>query len=108
MADKKGSRLGTGLSALFGDANQIALVYPGDESDEDYARERALLESLGPWAGMDLPLTDDQKKQYLSQYAEYQDLEQRLGKSTKMTIAPVVKFYPADRKALEDLLAECR
>ena len=59
-------------------------------------------------AGMDLPLTDAQKELYLSQYAEYQSLEQRLGKSAKMTIAPVVKFYPADRKALEDLLAECR
>ena len=59
-------------------------------------------------AGMDLPLTDAQKELYLSQYAEYQNLEQRLGKSAKMTIAPVVKFYPADRKSLDDLLAECR
>ena len=25
-----------------------------------------------------------------------------------MAVAPVVKFYPADRKALDDLLAECR
>ena len=59
-------------------------------------------------AGMDLPLPDEQKKLLLSQYEEYKNLEKRLGKSAKMTIAPVVKFYPADRKALEDLLAECR
>ena len=34
------------LNRLFGNANQIALIYPGDESDEDYARERDLLERL--------------------------------------------------------------
>ena len=34
------------LSALFGNANQVALIYPGDDSDEDYARERALLDRL--------------------------------------------------------------
>lgn len=59
-------------------------------------------------AGMDLPLDDAQKEQYLSQYKEYTNLEKSLGQSARMTIAPVVKFYPADRKALEDLLAECR
>jgi len=58
-------------------------------------------------AGMDIPLTDEQKKQYISQYSEYKNLEKNLGKSAKMTIAPVVKFYPADRKALDDLLTEC-
>ena len=57
---------------------------------------------------MDLPMPDAQKQQILSQFAEYQNLEKSLGKSAKMTIAPVVKFYPADRKSLDDLLAECR
>jgi len=59
-------------------------------------------------AGMDLPLPDTQKEQILTQYTEYQALEKSLGKSAKITIAPVVKFYPADRKSLEDLLEECR
>lgn len=59
-------------------------------------------------AGLDLPLEEEQVKTYLSQYEEFKILEKRLGKTSRMTIAPVVKFYPADRKALEDLLAECR
>ena len=59
-------------------------------------------------AGLDLPLEDSQKETYLSQYEEFMILEKRLGKSARMAVAPVVKFYPADRKALEDLLAECR
>ncbi len=59
-------------------------------------------------AGMAMPLDEEQKRAYLSQYEEYCQLEKRLGQSARMTIAPVVKYYPADRKALEDLLAECR
>ena len=59
-------------------------------------------------AGVDIPLTDEQKQSYLEKYAEFMTLEKRLGKTARMTIAPVVKFYPADRKALEDLMAECR
>jgi RsiW-degrading membrane proteinase PrsW (M82 family) len=59
-------------------------------------------------AGLDLPLEDGVKEDYLSQYTEYRILEKRLSKSARMAIAPVVKFYPADRKSLEDLLAECR
>ena len=59
-------------------------------------------------AGLDLPLEEQQRQQYLSQYTEYGILEKRLTKSARMAIAPVVKFYPADRKSLEDLLAECR
>ena len=59
-------------------------------------------------AGMDLPIPDEKKEEYLSQYAEYNNLEKSLGKTAKITIAPVVKFYPADRKSLEDLLSECR
>ena len=58
--------------------------------------------------GMDFPLEEEQKESYLSQYKEYKQLEKNLGQSARMTIAPIVKFYPADRKSLEDLLAECR
>lgn len=59
-------------------------------------------------AGLDEPLEADSARSCLEQYAEYVQLEKRLGQSAKMTIGPVVKFYPADRKALDDLLAECR
>jgi hypothetical protein len=59
-------------------------------------------------AGLDLPLEEDRKTTLLSQFDEYLSLENRLGKSARMTIAPVVKIYPADRKSLEDLIAECR
>lgn len=59
-------------------------------------------------AGLTLPLEKEQVETYLSQFEEFKILEKGLGKSARMTIAPVVKFYPADRKALEDLLAECR
>lgn len=59
-------------------------------------------------AGVDLPLEEEQVEAYLSQYKEFKILEKQLGKSARMAVAPVVKFYPADRKALEDLLAECR
>lgn len=56
----------------------------------------------------DLPLTEENKTLILSQYEEYKLLEQRLGKAARMTIAPIVKYYPADYKALEDLRAECK
>ena len=56
----------------------------------------------------DLPLTEDNKALILSQYEEYKLLEQRLGKAARMTIAPIVKYYPADYKALEALRAECK
>ena len=59
-------------------------------------------------AGMDMPLDETQKEKIRLQYAEYKNLEKSLGKSTKMTVAPIVKFYPADRKSLDDLLAECQ
>lgn len=58
-------------------------------------------------AKLDLPLEEEQAKNILAQYEEYRVLEKRLGQSARITIAPVVKFYPADRKALDDLLAEC-
>ena len=68
------------------------------------AKSRFMMREMG----MDLPIEEDKKQQYISQYEEYMNLEKSLGKSARMTIAPVVKFYPADRKSLDDLLAECR
>ncbi len=59
-------------------------------------------------AGLDEPLDEATRNRYLDQYAEFKNLEKALGQSAKMTVAPVVKFYPADRKALDELLAECR
>lgn len=59
-------------------------------------------------AGMEVPLEESQKELYLSQYSEFKSLEKDLGKAARMTIAPVVKFYPADRKSLDSLLEECR
>jgi hypothetical protein len=59
-------------------------------------------------AGLDEPLDEAARGRYREQYAEFKDLEKALGKSARMTVAPVVKFYPADRKALDELLAECR
>ena len=56
----------------------------------------------------DLPLTEENKELILSQYEEYKILEKRLGKLARMTIAPIVKYYPADFKALEDLRTECK
>ncbi len=56
----------------------------------------------------DLPLTEENKELILSQYKEYKILEKRLGKLARMTIAPIVKYYPADFKALEDLRTECK
>ena len=56
----------------------------------------------------DLPLTEENKELILSQYEEYKILEKKLGKLARMTIAPIVKYYPADYKALEALRAECK
>ena len=55
-----------------------------------------------------LPLSDAMKEQIISQYIEYKTLEKRLGNAARMTIAPIVKYDPAEYKALEDLRAECR
>ena len=56
----------------------------------------------------DLPLTDEMKELILSQYTEYRLLEKRLGNTARMTIAPIVKYDPAEYKALEDLRTECK
>ena len=70
------------------------------------SRSRVMLRESG--LEQDLPLTDEMKEQILSQYAEYKLLEKRLGNAARMTIAPVVKFDPAEHKALEDLRTECK
>ena len=59
-------------------------------------------------AGLDMPLEADQAATLLAQYEEYELLGKHLGQSARMAVAPVVKFYPADRKALDDLRAECQ
>jgi RsiW-degrading membrane proteinase PrsW (M82 family) len=58
--------------------------------------------------GMDMPLDEASKELYLSQYEEFKTIEKRMGKSAKMTISPVVRMTPADRKSLDDLLRDCR
>jgi len=68
------------------------------------AKSRVMLRE----AGLDLPMADENKQLILSQYTEYKLLEKSLGKTARMTIAPVVKHSPADQKSLEDLRAECR
>ncbi len=70
------------------------------------SRSRVMLRESG--LEQDLPLTDEMKEQILSQYAEYKLLEKRLGNAARMTIAPIVKFDPAEHKALEDLRTECK
>jgi hypothetical protein len=70
------------------------------------AKSRVMIRESG--LVKDLPLTEDNKALILSQYEEYKLLERRLGKTARMTIAPIVKYYPADYKALEDLRTECK
>ena len=59
-------------------------------------------------AGLDYPLNNERRESILAKYKEYQHLSEALGKTARITIAPLLKFYPADRKALSDLIAECR
>ena len=56
-------------------------------------------------AEMDYKMDDEHRRTLLSQYEEYRELERRLGPTARMTVAPLLKFYPADRKALEDLIS---
>ena len=58
-------------------------------------------------AGVEYKMDDEHRRMLLSQHKEYQELERRLGTTVRMTVAPLLKFYPADRKALEDLIEEC-
>ena len=70
------------------------------------SRSRVMLWESG--LERDLPLTDEMKELILSQYTEYRLLEKRLGDTARMTIAPIVKYDPAEYKALEDLRTECK
>ena len=70
------------------------------------AKSRVMIRESG--LVKDLPLTKENKALILSQYEEYKLLEQRLGKAARMTVAPILKYYPADFKALEDLRTECK
>ena len=70
------------------------------------SRSRVMLRETG--LEDNLPLSDEMKEQIISQYIEYKTLEKRLGNAARMTIAPIVKYDPAEYKALEDLRAECR
>ena len=70
------------------------------------SRSRVMLRETG--LEDNLPLSDAMKEQIISQYIEYKTLEKRLGNAARMTIAPIVKYDPAEYKALEDLRAECK
>jgi hypothetical protein len=70
------------------------------------SRSRVMVRESG--LERDLPLTDEMKELILSQYTEYKLLEKRLGNAARMTIAPIVKYDPAEYKALEDLRTECK
>ena len=70
------------------------------------SRSRVMLRETG--LEDNLPLSDEMKEQIISQYIEYKILEKRLGNAARMTIAPIVKYDPAEYKALEDLRTECK
>ena len=70
------------------------------------SRSRVMVRESG--LERDFPLTDEMKELILSQYTEYKLLEKRLGNAARMTIAPIVKYDPAEYKALEDLRTECK
>ena len=70
------------------------------------SRSRVMIRESG--LESELPLTDEMKEMILSQYKEYKLLEKRLGNAARMTIAPIVKYDPAEYKALEDLRTECK
>ena len=59
-------------------------------------------------AGLEYPLSNESRASILAKHKEYQHLSEALGKTARITVAPLLKFYPADRKALDDLIDECR
>ena len=59
-------------------------------------------------AGLECPLSNESRASVLAKHKEYQHLSEALGKTARITVAPLLKFYPADRKALDDLIDECR
>ena len=58
--------------------------------------------------GMEYLLDDERRSTLLSQHEEYRLLERSLGPTARMSIAPLLKINPADRKALDDLIKECK
>ena len=59
-------------------------------------------------SGLDIPIEKETKEKVLSQFEEFEILGKNLGKTARMTLSPIVRFTPADRKSLNDLLDECR
>ena len=59
-------------------------------------------------AGMECLFDEERRSTLLSQHQEYRQLERSLGSTARMSIAPLLKINPADRKALEDLIKECK
>jgi RsiW-degrading membrane proteinase PrsW (M82 family) len=70
------------------------------------AKSRLMIRESG--LTQEFPLEKEQKELILSQFVEYKLLEKHIGKTARMTIAPIVKYDPADIKSLDDLRAECR
>lgn len=59
-------------------------------------------------AGMKYLLDEERRCTLLLQHEEYRLLEHSLGPTARMTIAPLLTINPADRKALDDLIKECK
>lgn len=59
-------------------------------------------------AGLEYPMDNGRRTYILDKYKEYQRIHAALGKTIRITIGPLLKFYPADRKALDELISDCR
>jgi RsiW-degrading membrane proteinase PrsW (M82 family) len=58
-------------------------------------------------AGVNYKLDEERRRALLSKHEEYRELERHIGSTARMAVAPLLKHYPADRKALADLMEEC-
>jgi hypothetical protein len=67
------------------------------------AKSRFMLREVG----IDLPMEEKEKELNLSKFIELKELEKNIGKSAKMTIAPIVTSDPADVQAFNNLREEC-
>ena len=67
------------------------------------AKSRFMLREVG----IDLPMEEKEKELNLSKFVELKELEKNIGKSAKMTIAPIVTSDPADVQAFNNLREEC-
>ena len=67
------------------------------------AKSRFMLREVG----IDLPMEEKEKELNLSKFIELKELEKHIGKSAKMTIAPIVTSDPADVQAFNNLREEC-